>query len=79
MKAILDRAAAFLFALVAANCFAVQAIEEGAANAPEPTVSVVWVIVFLLVFVGICAWIGIAIWRNERKNRVADQQNGRSS
>ncbi|MCC7080549.1 MAG: hypothetical protein IT530_07750 [Burkholderiales bacterium] len=68
MKAVFDRVLAMVLSLVAGTCFA-QAIDEGAASAPEPTVSVVWVVVFLAIFVGICAWIGIAIWRNERKNR----------
>ena len=66
MKSVWNGAVASVLACFA--CFVQAAVEEGAALAPEPTVSGVWVAVFLLVFVGICAWIGIAIWRNERKN-----------
>ena len=76
MKAISDRVLATLLSLFAGTCFA-QAMEESAASAPEPTVSVVWVIVFLGLFVFICAWIGIAIWRNERKNRPSGPGNAR--
>jgi hypothetical protein len=70
MKSVLSGAVASMLACFA--CFVQAAAEEGGALAPEPTVSTVWVVVFLLVFVGICAWIGIAIWRNERKNKSGD-------
>ena len=76
MKAMSDRILAMLLSLFASACFA-QAVDEAAAGAPAPTVSVVWVIVFLAIFVGICAWIGIAIWRNERKNRASRPGNAR--
>jgi heme/copper-type cytochrome/quinol oxidase subunit 2 len=76
MKATSDRILALLLSLCAGACFA-QAMDEGAAHAPEPTVSVVWVIVFLAIFVGVCTWIGIGIWRNERKNRASSQENVR--
>jgi hypothetical protein len=76
MKAIYDRVLAILLSLFTGACLA-QAVEEGAASAPEPTVSVVWVIVFLGIFVGICVWIGVAIWRNERKNRASGSGNAR--
>jgi hypothetical protein len=76
MKGISDRILAILLSLFAGTCFA-QAMEEGAASAPEPTVSVAWVIVFLAIFVGICVWIGVAIWRNERKNRASGSGNAR--
>ena len=72
MKTIFDRVVAMMLGLVA--CVAQAAMEDGgAAMAPEPTVSAVWVVVFLAIFVGICAWIGIAIWRNERKNAAKSQ------
>ncbi|MGH8638024.1 MAG: hypothetical protein ACREUX_11825 [Burkholderiales bacterium] len=74
MKAMSDRALAILLSLLASTCFA-QAMDEGAAAAP--TVSMVWVIVFLGIFVVVCAWIGIAIWRNERKNRTSGPGNAR--
>jgi len=68
MKVAVSRVWMLLLGLFAA--VAQAAVQEGgeAAYAPEPTVSVVWVIVFLALFVGICVWIGVAIWRNERKN-----------
>ena len=59
-------------------CFAQAAMENGAALAPELTVSALWVVVFLLVFVGICAWIGFAIWRNERKNAARREDNAKA-
>ena len=76
MKAVSERALAMLLALFASAAFA-QAMGEGAVSAPGPTVSVVWVIVFLAIFVAICTWIGITIWRNERKHRASSQQNAR--
>jgi hypothetical protein len=76
MRTISDRVLAILLSLFAGVSFA-QAVEEGAASAPEPTVSVVWVIAFLGIFVGVCVWIGIAIWRNERKNRASGSDNAR--
>jgi len=65
---------ASVLALVAGRSFA----QDAGAIAPGPAVSTVWVIVFLALFVAICAWIAIAIWRNERKNRAGRQQNVRS-
>lgn len=76
MKGIFDRAAAIVFAFAAGHCCA-QSVDE-AASAPEPAMSMVWVFVFLGIFVGICAWIAIGIWRNERKNRASREQNARS-
>ena len=77
MKVVFDRAVAMMLGIFA--CLAQAAMEDGgAASAPEPTVGVVWVIVFLGIFVGICAWIGIAIWRNERKNTAKAQANVKS-
>ena len=77
MKVVFDRAVAMMLGLFA--CVAQAAMEDGgAALAPEPTVSVVWVLVFLAIFVGICAWIGVAIWRNERKNAAKAQANAKT-
>ena len=57
--------------------FAVQAaLEQGAASAPEPTVDVVWVVVFGVLFIGVCVWIGIAIVRAEKKNKTDDGAGG---
>ncbi len=52
------------------------AVGEGGALAPEPTVSVGWVWFFLVVFVAICAWFGIAIWKAEKKSRAAAVPEG---
>ena len=76
MKSLFDVTLASFLAVLAGSAFA-QA-DDAAAVAPEPTVSVVWVIVFLAVFVGVCAWIGVAIWRNERKNRASAEPDARS-
>jgi hypothetical protein len=75
MKAVLDRAAALLLGLCAGVA---QAVDEGGALAPEPTVSVFWVIAFMVIFFVVCAWIGIAIWRNERRNDPKRGQDARS-
>ena len=45
------------------------AVGESAPLAPEPTVAGVWVFIFLVAFVGVCVWIGYAIWRAERKEK----------
>jgi hypothetical protein len=76
MKVVVDRVVAMMLGFFA--CVAQAAMEDGsAAAAAEPTVSVIWVVVFLAIFVGICAWIGIAIWRNERKNAGKAQANAK--
>ena len=73
MKKIANYLAATLFALVA---IAAQA-QEGAANlAPEPTVGVVWIGVFVALFVGLCIWFFVALLRNERKTKAAEDNAG---
>jgi hypothetical protein len=66
-----------LLALLVAACpgALLAAAEGGDKLAPEPTVAAGWVYFFFLVFVGICVWIGIAIWRAEKQTRSAQQQN----
>ena len=76
MKTLFGRAAAAVPAFLAG--LAQAAVDEGSALTPEPTVSVLWVVAFLLVFVGICAWIGFAIWRNERKHSVKREDNAKA-
>jgi hypothetical protein len=79
MKRLFDHAAAlFLAVFLAVPAALARAAEDGAALAPEPTVNVAWVAVFLVVFLGICAWFGIAIWRAERKNRVNAGNNAKA-
>ena len=72
MKAVLDRAAALLLGLFA--CLA-PAMEDSAGIAAVPTVSVFWVIAFMALFVGVCVWIAIAIWRSERRDDPKRQQD----
>jgi hypothetical protein len=76
MNAVSERVLGMVLWLVAGASFA-RAMDAGAASAPGPAVSVVWVIVFLAIFVGICVWIGMSIWRSERKNRASSQENAR--
>jgi cbb3-type cytochrome oxidase subunit 3 len=76
MRTVFGGAVAWALAFFAS--FAQAASEDGAALAPELTVSAMWVVVFLLVFVGICAWIGFAIWRHERKNAVKREDNAKA-
>ena len=59
-------------------CFALLPAAAQAATglidkmAPEPTGNVIWVGVFLLVFLGVCVWGGVAIYRAQRKSKVVD-------
>ena len=61
-----------VFALLACLPLFARASEEAANLAPEPTVSVVWVGVFVALFVGLCVWFVIAMFRAERKNKAAE-------
>jgi hypothetical protein len=69
MKSFIGRAWMLLLGLVASIAYAQEGGE--AAYVPAPTVGIFWVFVFLALFIGICGWIGFAIWNNERKNRIA--------
>jgi hypothetical protein len=51
-----------------------RASEQAAELAPEPTVSVVWVGVFVALFVGMCVWFLIAMVRADRKNKAAENK-----
>lgn len=53
-----------------------HASEQAGNLAPEPTVSVVWVGVFVALFVGLCVWFVIAMIRAERKNKAAENKVG---
>ena len=44
------------------------ALETTDKMAPEPTVGVGWVVLFLVIFVGVCVGIAIAIFRAARKD-----------
>ena len=67
MRNILNTILTLLFAC--GTTFAL-ANAEGGQLAPEPTVSVGWVYFFVIVFFGICAWFGMAIWNADRKSRA---------
>ena len=54
------------------SSIALAAADEAGQLAPEPTVSVVWVYFFVLVFFGICAWFAYAIWNADKKTRAAE-------
>jgi hypothetical protein len=70
MKSVIGRAWMSLLVLFTCVTQAFAQASGEVVHAPSPTVSVFWVVMFLVLFVGICAWIGVAIWRNERKNRM---------
>ncbi len=74
MRNLIARSLAFVLALAAPFAFAA---EEGVL-APEPTVSVFWVGVFFLVFIGVCVWFGVAMVRADRKNKAEFGKEGKS-
>ncbi len=47
------------------------AMEQADKLAPEPTVSIVWVILFFIAFVAVCVGIGIGVYRAERASKAA--------
>ena len=65
MKLALQSTLGAWLAIWAAAALAV--VGEAAPLAPEPTVSTGWVVFFMFVFVGVCVWIGYAIWRADKK------------
>jgi len=69
MKTAIQRSTLAFFAFIAS--IAQAAMQEGGVMAPEPQVATFWVFAFLVLFVGICIWIGVAIWRAERKKKGA--------
>ena len=65
-----------LLKYLAASCFMLAALashaSEQAGNlAPEPTVGIVWVGVFVAMFVGLCVWFFVAMIRHDRKTKTA--------
>ncbi|MBI1965694.1 MAG: hypothetical protein HYS46_05545 [Betaproteobacteria bacterium] len=48
------------------------AMEEGAASAPSETVSLVWVIVFAVIFFGMIVGFFVYLWHTE-KNRKPEE------
>ena len=67
MKALIHSSIASLLAFCSLVGYA--AMEDAVDSTPAPTVDVVWVVVFLAVFVGVCAWIGIGIIRADRASK----------
>jgi len=72
MKSFLNYVVAGWLALTAALGHA--AMEQAENLAPEPTVSVVWVVVFLVLFVGVCVGIGVGVYRAERASKAAGEK-----
>ena len=66
MKPLASCVVATWFVLLAA---AVQAATQSDKPAAEPTVGIGWVVLFVLVFIGLCVFIGVAAVRAERKNK----------
>lgn len=74
MKAILNYVTATILALAAG--MAVAAVDQADKMAPEPTVSGVWIVVFLGVFVLFCVGVGIGIYRADKKSKTEGAQKG---
>lgn len=70
MRNVFKSVLAFLFSVSVGTALAV--VDETNKLAPEPTVAVGWVYFFLCLFVGVCVWIGYAIWHADKKSRGAD-------
>lgn len=68
MKAIWNYVAGALLALGVS--LAGAAVEQVDKMAPEPTVSGVWVAVFLVVFVLFCVGVGVGIYRADKKSKT---------
>ena len=47
--------------------------EQVTEAAPSETVSVIWVAVFGLLFIGVCVWFMIAMIRSERNAKAAEE------
>lgn len=41
----------------------------GPANAPVETVGMVWVVLFIILFIGVCVGFFVLLWWNERKRQ----------
>ena len=60
--------------LAVATTFAHAATEQVEQLAPEPTVSIVWVVLFFIAFVGVCVGIGVGVYRADRANKSAAEK-----
>jgi heme/copper-type cytochrome/quinol oxidase subunit 2 len=56
--------------LLVSSCMPCATEAADSAATTEPTVDVFWAGIFLVLFLGICAWFVVAIWRAERQNRA---------
>jgi len=68
MKAIWTYVLGALLALV--TSVAGAAVEQADKLAPEPTVGVGWIILFLVVFVLFCVAVGVGIYRADKKSKA---------
>jgi hypothetical protein len=76
MKSLLKFAVSSWLAFI--SCVVGAALEGGAALAPEPTVDVIWVAAFGVLFLVVCVWIGVAIFRAEKKKKTDEGAGGSS-
>lgn len=72
MKSLVRYFVASWFALTAAVVKA--AADQTDKVAPQASVSIAWVVLFIAVFIGICVWIGVAAVRAERKSKAASEK-----
>jgi len=72
MKAILQIVITGWLALIA--LLSEAAMEQTDKLAPEPTVSVVWVVVFFIAFIAVCVGIGVGVYRAERASKAGGEK-----
>ena len=72
MKTLVNRVFVPCLALTSAAVKAATGLSDK--MAPEPTVNVIWVGVFLLIFLGVCVWGGVAIYRAQQKSKVVGRK-----
>jgi heme/copper-type cytochrome/quinol oxidase subunit 2 len=64
----------FMGMLLCLSAFVAAAADApNPAEAVEPTVSGFWIAVFLVVFLVVCVWFAIAVWRAERKSQASKE------
>lgn len=68
MKAIWTYMVGVLLALAVPAAGA--AVEQADKLAPEPTVGIGWIILFLVVFVLFCVGVGVGIYRADKKSKA---------
>lgn len=55
------------------SCLAYAQTREAPPDAPLPETNVIGIILFLLLFVGLCVGYGWYVWRGERKRRREEE------